>query len=113
MAKTINAQKPAPQTESRGRGRPPANPDADPKQTAIEHLQASANRACLTLMDRATGTVAAHAARCARAGVPRATVAKAMEGIRSALDDLDNAIDRAYSAPTARPVVAQRVNLLE
>lgn len=101
------------QTEKRGRGRPPAGEGRSPEVIAVGNLQDTANRACAIVNDHPNVSVAARIARCARAGVPRQTVDRALAGLKEALGDLEDATERAYAAPTARAPIAQRVNLLE
>lgn len=100
--------------ESRGRGRPPKD-SADarsPQEIALGNLQYAMDRACGFIAD-GNNSVAARAARCARAGVPRATVDKALEAMDAALADAREAAQRAYDAPQAKPVRESRVNLLD
>lgn len=100
------------ETVKRGRGRPPADPDADPRQTVLAAMQKTTDRVCLQVVDRATGSLGALFQRAARAGVPEATSRKVIEALSSAVDDLEAALERAYSAPAARPAVESRVKLL-
>lgn len=97
---------------SRGRGRPPKD-SADarsPQEVAVANLQYSMDRACVFLMD-GNNSVASRAARAARAGVPRATVDKALSALEAALQDCQEAIQRAYAAPAEKPRVERRVDL--
>lgn len=95
-------------TQARGKAAAPENA-AD---NAVVALQKSMDRACAAVADGSSALLK-RAARAARAGVPRATVAKAVAALHEAVADLEAGIERAYSAPQARPVRESRVDLTQ
>lgn len=115
MAQNATTQKPAPTTapaaEKRGPGRPPKS-ESNPAESALATLQSRLDRACALINDGPTTSIAAAIARCARAGVPRATVDKALGAVRATVSDLTEATERAYQAPAKREAPKSRVSLL-
>lgn len=111
MAKNSNQTQQATEPK-RGRGRPPADPNADPAALALQKLQKTLDRTTTLICDGPATSVVARIARCARAGVPRATVEKALAAMSAALEDANEQVERVYAAPAAKAPVAQRVNLL-
>lgn len=83
---------------------------AEAQEKAVAALQASMDRACAVIADGSSALLR-RTARAARAGVPRATVDRAIAALESAVADLKAGTARAYETPTARPVRASRVNL--
>lgn len=106
-----NAKAQPVKSATRGRGRPRKDgTNGTPSEIAVADLQYALDRANNFVMDGGA-SMAARAARCARAGVPRSLVNKAIEALESAVADLREAVDRAYSEPEAKAAPVRRVDL--
>lgn len=108
MAKNTKPQK---ETTPRGPGRPPRDPNADPKAPILKALQGYTDRILLALIDNPDASFAGRARRAARVGIPRATMDGALDAFEQALVDARQAVADAYAAPAAPPERRQRVTL--
>ena len=97
-----------------GAGRPalPETPkNATPAESAVALLQYATDRACAFVADAYQTSMVARAGRCARAGVPAATVEKAFAAVEAAIADGRTAAAAAYAAPAAKVATKSRVTL--